>query len=120
MKKWLRRKYLELKVKIFQTKNEVRAARLPLEDSLDDYADEQIRALLIASSLYKKAKKDPDAFVEKFFSAQIKPIKPFVDSWSKDSWGTSLNFSFLKEADERESVVSPEPEEEWFDAPEDY
>ena len=50
---------------------------------LDEYADDQIRALMGAVKAYKKAKKDPVAFVEQYFSAQILP-REHRDSWTKD------------------------------------
>jgi hypothetical protein len=84
MFKWIRRKFLELNAEALRTNNAERLAqRFPLEDQIDDYADHQIAWLLRASSEYRAAKKDPNAFVEKYFSEKIKPIKPYVDSWTQ-------------------------------------
>jgi hypothetical protein len=100
MKKWFRRKFLEFRAWIFRNENEERNARYPLEDKLDDYADAQIAMLLAVSNQYKKAKKNPDDFVEKYFSAKIEPIKPYVDSWIDDWREETLTLSWEKKDDE--------------------
>jgi hypothetical protein len=48
--------------------------------SLEEYSDSQITALLLAGTAYGEAKKNPAAFVDKYFAAKIRPSK------SKDSW----------------------------------
>lgn len=40
---------------------------------LEQYSSEQISRLLTVLAAYKKAKKNPDLFVEQFFSAKILP-----------------------------------------------
>ena len=82
MIRWIRRKLVEIVAEAFNSSRENNTSDpLSLQNRLDDYADHQIAWLLLASSEYRKAKKDPDAFVEKYFSEKIEPIKPYVDSW---------------------------------------
>ena len=57
---------------------------LEKEVFLDDYCDSQIAALLDACVKYKKAKRDPDAFVEQYFAAFMAPHPGLHDSWRKD------------------------------------
>lgn len=42
-------------------------------DLLEQYTSDQISRLLTVIAAYKKAKKNPDLFVEQFFSAKILP-----------------------------------------------
>lgn len=65
--------------------------------SLDEYADDQIAALLVAVKEYKEARKNPHAFVEKYFSTKLMP-RPHKDSWIRDLEADSvypLGFSFV-------------------------
>lgn len=50
---------------------------------LDDYADDQIKALIIAAKAYRKAKANPALFVEQYFGAKIAP-RPHPDTWAYD------------------------------------
>jgi hypothetical protein len=93
MLKWIRRKIVEIVAEAFH----VTQVNQPV--ALDDYADHQIAWLLWASAEYRKAKKDPEAFVERYFSAKIEPVKPFVDSWASLTL-SDVDFMTLKSPDE--------------------
>lgn len=82
MLKWIRRKIVEIVAEAFHVNRTDQPVTCNLQDKLDEYADHQIAWLLWASAEYRKAKKDPEAFVERYFSERIEPIKPFVDSWA--------------------------------------
>jgi len=50
---------------------------------LDEYADDQIKALIVAAKAYRKAKANPALFVEQYFGAKIAP-RPSPDTWAYD------------------------------------
>lgn len=54
--------------------------------SLEDYTDRQISRLLAASKAYRQAKKNPDKFVENYFSRELAPIHSYSDSWLEDDF----------------------------------
>ena len=95
MKKWFRHQWVKLLVltgKIsswFAKRSEKKSSKydpvswIIARPSLDEYADDQIKALLLAVREYKKAKADPAAFVEKYFGATIAP-RPGKDAWVRD------------------------------------
>ncbi len=83
MLRWIRRKLVEIVAEAFNTNRENNTSDpVSLQNRFDDYADQQIAWLLWSSVEYRKAKKDPEAFVERYFSEKIEPKKPFVDSWT--------------------------------------
>ena len=123
MLRWIRRKVVEIVAEAFHASRENEVPGTSLQNKLDDYADHQIAGLLWATTEYRKAKKDPNAFVEKYFSEKIEPIKPFVDSWTNkfpNRWFDGPVEIDTEPNKTNSSPISPEPEEEWFDDPEAY
>ena len=94
MKKWFKKFIVPILVWSSGGKNSSAPSHREVVESLDDFADEQIAYLCLATREYVKAKKNPDAFVEKYFSSKITPVRPFVDSWVKDVEQRDLTLDF--------------------------
>lgn len=104
MLRWIRRKLVEIVAEAFNASRGDSSGSL--QDKLDDYADHQIAWLLWASSQYRKAKKDPEAFVERYFSEKIEPTKPFVDSWTQGVLVQYPDKPYIKEKEWSDSAES--------------
>ena len=74
---WVKTK-IEAKPKAYEPKSWSDA-----RPTLDEYADDQIKMLMLAVRAYRKAKANPDAFVEHYFGAKIAP-RPAPDTWAYD------------------------------------